>query len=172
MMVGVASAELTIQERGILAATSASAAYLDSFSSSDRLLVSTFQQAVLRPRERKYYSRGQTWVAGWQDYGAPLPAWFDPFMQGFVDLLTLQPNWDSYGARAIDRKLVHYAMNLTHGLLRPTSPAPRIVPLSSGGLQLEWSRYGTDLEIVFEPDCEPFFYHRSRLTGEEVEHPL
>ncbi|HXB71693.1 MAG TPA: hypothetical protein VNY05_25880 [Candidatus Acidoferrales bacterium] len=28
-------------------------------------------------------------------------------MQGFADLLTLQPNWDSYGGGAIDPKVIH-----------------------------------------------------------------
>src|ERR1039457_1637510 len=133
-MPALGTAELTVQDRGILA-TSASAAYLDYFSSGDRLLVSVFQQPVLIRRQRKYYSRGQAYQIEWQDYGQPLPAWFDPLMQGFVDLLTLAPNWDSYHAGTIDQKLIGDAMNFIHNILTPTSPAPRVVPLSSGGLQ-------------------------------------
>jgi hypothetical protein len=93
-------------------------------------------------------------------------------MQGFVDLLTLKPNWDSYSADAIDPKLVHDAMNLINGLLAPTSPAPRVVPLSSGGLQLEWHRQGIDLEVVFDRDGQPFFYYRNHVNGDESEHML
>ena len=48
-MAGMAIAELTIQERGILA-TSATAVYLDCFSSADGVSVSAFQQPVLLPR--------------------------------------------------------------------------------------------------------------------------
>jgi hypothetical protein len=170
-MPGLETAELTVQERGILS-TSASAAYLDYFSKADRLLVSAFQQPVLMSRTRRYYSRDQAYTIEWQDYGQPLPAWFDPAMQGFVDLLALPPNWDSYGAGAIDLKVVHDAMNVINGLLGPTSPAPRVVPLSSGGLQLEWHRQGVDLEVVFDQDEEPFFYYRNRATGDESEHAL
>jgi len=170
-MPALGTAELTVQDRGILA-TSASAAYLDLFSSGDRLLVSTFQQPVLITRQRKYYSRGQAYQVEWQDCGQPLPAWFDALMQGFVDLFTLPHNWDSYGAGPIDPRVVHDAMNLTNSLLGPTSPAPRVVPLSSGGVQLEWHRQGIDLEIVFDRDGRPFFYYRNRVTGDEFEHAL
>src|SRR2546421_11604766 len=99
-MPNLGTAGLTVQDRGILS-SSASAAYLDHFSKGDRLLVSAFQQPVLMRRTRKYYSRGQMYTIEWQDYGQPLPAWFDSLMQGFVDLLTLPPNWNSYAAGAI-----------------------------------------------------------------------
>ena len=170
-MAGMAIAELTVQERGILA-TSATAEYLDCFSKADRVLVSEFHQPILMPRQRKYYSRGQTYTIEWQDYGQPLPAWFDPLMQGFVDLLTLPANWDSYGAGPIDAKSVHGAMSFINGVLGPAAPAPRVMPLSSGGLQLEWHRQGIDLEVMFERDERPFFYYRNRASGEESEHEL
>jgi len=168
-MTGSGTAELTIQERGVLA-TSASAAYLDHFSKADRLLVSA--QPVLLRRQRNYYSRGQAYTVEWQDYGQPLPAWFDPTIQGFVDLLTLPHDWNSYGAGAIDPKIVLYAMTFINGLLVPGIPAPRVVPLSSGGLQLEWHRQGVDLEIVFDRDEQPIFTYRNRLNEEESEHAL
>ena len=165
------TAELTFQERGILA-TSAYAAYLDDFSSADRVLVSAYQQPVLVTRNRQYYSRGQAYAIRWQDFGQPLPTWFDPLIQGFVDLLTLPPNWDSYGAVVIDPKVVHDAMSFIHSLLAPTSPAPRVVPLSNGGLQLEWHRNSIDLEIVCDRGEAPYFYHRNRSSGEESDHAL
>lgn len=171
MMAGIAVAELTVAERGILA-TSASAAHLDSFSHADRVPVSEFQQPVCVSRKRTYYSRGRTYVFAWQDNGQPLPGWFDPLMQGFVDLLTLPANWDSYGAGVIDTKLVDEAIDITNALLGPNAPPPRVIPLSSGGLQLEWHRHGIDLEIVFDRDDEPFFYYRNRASGEECEQGL
>ncbi len=93
-------------------------------------------------------------------------------MQGFADLLTLPPNWDSYGAVVIDPKVVHDAMSFIHGFLGPTSPAPRVVPLSNGGLQLEWRRNGIDLEIVCDRGEALYFYYRNRLRDEESEHTL
>jgi len=130
------------------------------------------QEPVLLPRKRVYYSRGEAYTIEWEEFGQPLPAWFDPLMQGFVDLLTLPPDWNSYGAGAIDQETVVEAMNLINGLLGPTSPAPRVVPLSSGGLQLEWHRKGIDLEVVFDRDDQPFYSCRNRATGEDSEHEL
>jgi len=153
-MPALETAELTLPGRAILASTP-SAVYLDHFSKAERRLISTYQQPVVRGR--KYYSRGQEFVIEWQDFGHALPGWFDPLMQGFVDLLTLPLNWDSYGAGPIDVNLVRESMNLMNNILGPASPAPRVVPLSSGGLQLEWHRNGIDLEVVFDRGEEPFF---------------
>lgn len=158
------AAELSLAERGILA-SSASAAYLDQFSEEDR-------RPILATRTREYSSRGQEFIIRWQDYGAPLPSWFDAVMQGLVDLLTLPPNWNSYGADAIDPVLVRSAMTFTNETLDPRSPAPRVVPLSSGGLQLEWHREGIDLEIIFDRGEVPFFSYRNRTSGEEGDHDL
>jgi hypothetical protein len=138
----------------------------------DRVLVGAFQQPLQITRRREYYSRGQVYLVEWQDYGQSLPAWFDPLMQGFVDVFTLPPNWDSYGAGAVDPRLVQDAINLMNSLLAPSSPAPRVVPLSSGGIQLEWHRKGIDLEVVFDRDEQPFFNFQDREKGEESEHSL
>lgn len=170
-MPSLATDELTRPDRGMLA-TSSSTADLDNFSPAAWAPTAVARQQGPRKQMRPYYSRGQMRIIEWQDHGQPLPAWFDPLMQGLVDLLTLPPDWDSYGAGTIDPKLVDEALAFTHGILGPTSPAPRVVPLSSGGLQLEWHRKGIDLEVVFDRNEAPFFYFRDRSTGEEVEHPL
>ena len=169
MLQDLETAEFTLQERGILA-TSASATDLDHFSKTDRHLISGYEQPV--QVVRKYYSRGQEYLIEWRDYGQALPGWFDPLIQGFVDLLTLPPNWDSYGAGPIDPGLVREALNFMNDLLGPSSLAPRVMPLSSGGLQLEWHRKPIDLEVVFDRGEEPFFYFRNRATAEETEQTL
>jgi len=170
-MLAMETAELSLEQRGILA-SSASAAYLDRFSEEDRRSISVYQRPTLTTRTRKYSSRGQEFTIKWQDYGEPLPSWFDAVMQGFVDLLTLPPNWDSYGAGVIDPDLVRSAMTFANEMLGPRSPAPRVVPLSSGGLQLEWQREGIDLEIIFDRGEVPFFSYRNRTSGEEGDHDL
>jgi hypothetical protein len=39
------------------------------------------------------------------------------------------------------------------------APAPSVVPLSDGGVQLEWHRRGRNLEIEFPADEAPGFYY-------------
>lgn len=171
-MAALETAELTVQERGILV-TSASAAYINEFSKAGcRPTGSVLEQPVLCARTRTYYSRGQEFRVEWQDYGQPLPSWFDPLVQGLIDLRTLPPNWDSYNAMPVNTKLVDTALTFMSGLLGPSSPAPRVVPLSSGGLQLEWHRNEIDVEVVFDQNEKPYFYRRNRASGGESEHSL
>jgi hypothetical protein len=61
--------------------------------------------------------------------------------------VALPNDWDQQGARSIREDAALFALELLYRLLTPTSPAPQIVPLAYGGLQLEWHRRGSDLEI-------------------------
>ena len=160
--------QLTVQERGILA-TNGLTTYLDEFARTERRPISAYEPPVLLTRKRKYYSHGQEFIVEWQDLGQPLPRWFDPLMQGFTDILALPVNWDSYGAGTVQPGPVNVAMNVANGIMRPSTPSPRVVPLSSGGVQLEWHREGIDVELIFDPEEEPSFYYRNSQTGEEAD---
>lgn len=162
----VDTAELTRAQREILA-NPAAADYIDQFSRLDRRSSAESWQVKPIRRQRTYFSRGQKLTLTWRDFDQPLPTWFDSVMQGFADLTTLEPNWDSYHGKAIDMSTINRAMALLDVLLGPASPAPSIVPLSSGGLQAEWHRHQQDLEIVFEPRRDPEFFYRNGQTGLE-----
>ena len=162
------TAELTRGQRGILA-TLAAADYVDQLSRFERSSSTESWRAKQIERERKYSSRGRILIVKWRDYGQPLPGWFDPVMQGFADLITLDPKWDSYRGKIIERAVIEKAIAVLDALLTPTSPAPSIVPLSSGGLQVEWHRSDQDLEIVFEPRQTPEFSYKNARSGAEEE---
>jgi len=51
--------------------------------------------------------------------------------------------------------------------MEAASPAPSVVPLGDGGLQLEWHRKQQDLEITFAADDAPQFFYRNRAIGVE-----
>ncbi len=53
--------------------------------------------------------------------------------------------------------------------MREDSPLPGVVPLSDGGLQIEWHGKGRHLEIEFPADEAPKFYYYEDDTGEEIE---
>jgi hypothetical protein len=160
------TAELTRGQRGILT-TLAAADYVDQLSRFERRSSTDSWRAKPVDHERKYSSRGRILTLRWKDFGQPLPVWFDPVMQGFADLVTLEPKWDSYQAKPIQKVAIDKAMALLDALLRPSSPTPSIVPLSSGGLQVEWHRNDQDLEIVFEPRKTPEFFYKNASTGAE-----
>jgi len=166
----VDTAELTRTEQGILATVS-TVNYIDQFSRLERRSSPESWRPRMVERERKYSSRGQILTLKWRDVGQALPTWFDPVMQGFADLITLEPNWDSYHAKAIDKTIIQNALATLDALLTPASPAPSIVPLSSGGLQIEWHHNEHDLELVLEPRQRIEFYYKNSLTGAEEDGP-
>jgi hypothetical protein len=63
-------------------------------------------------------------------------------------LLALKDNWDSYGAPMISKRAVDAALQLRNVL----ATAPSFVPMSDGGVQLEWHSQGFDVELEIEPN--------------------
>lgn len=122
-------------------------------------------------QKRKYSSRGQVITVEGRNRGEPLPKWFDPLMQGLADLLTLPANWDTYGALPIELSVVNQASQLMSEILELEDPAPWVVPMSNGGIQLEWHENGADLEIEIEPEgsegiAHGYWFHEE--TEEEI----
>lgn len=99
----------------------------------------------------------------------PTPVWIEPTISGFIGIQTLPDNWNTYGARKVNRDLISQSLAVLELIMEATSPAPSIVPLSDGGLQLEWHRKQQDLEIAFTADEAPRFYYENRTTGLEQE---
>lgn len=87
------------------------------------------------------------------------------------DLAALGPNWDSYGARPLQRDAIVHAIRLLAVVMQSHVSSPEIVPTSSGGLQLEWHRNGAVLEMEVTPErrVEVFL---SSPSGETREGPL
>lgn len=89
------------------------------------------------------------------------PVWLDPTAVALTELLYLAPNWDSYGARPIDRMHVFAALDLLVRIMQDDTPAPTVVPTNRGGVQLEWHTRGIDLEI------ETLSLHRRHVSFED-----
>jgi len=70
----------------------------------------------------------------------------------------LAADWDSYGAPAVKRTAVLMAMRLLQLFAESGFDPPQIVPMSNGGIQLEWHWSEADLEIQFtgEADVDAF----------------
>jgi hypothetical protein len=69
------------------------------------------------------------------------------------ELATLEPDWDSYGAKQLSGLAVSIAYDL---LLQLDEPAVRtlsfIAPLATGGLQFEWESEHRSLEVEMHGD--------------------
>jgi hypothetical protein len=94
-----------------------------------------------------------------------LPAWVEPTISAFVGIQKLRDNWNSYGGKPVNNDLIKQSLFVLGLIMQANSPAPSVVPIGDGGIQLEWHRRQQDLEIVFPADEVPQFYYRNRAAG-------
>lgn len=67
-------------------------------------------------------------------------------------VLSLPENWDSYGSCPPTHAAANAAMDLLTGIDIDYFVAPRVVPVSGGGLQLEWEIGERGLELLILDD--------------------
>ena len=103
---------------------------------------------------------------------ATMPRSFVPAIHGIVDLLTLQPGWNSYSAKPIPAPNAVRAVQLLAEFLDTATPPPVIVPTVHGGIQLEWHRNGVDIEIYIESPEDVSFFAQQVGSVKSVEEPL
>lgn len=96
-----------------------------------------------------------------------VPAWLMPTVQSFLYLLQLPRNWDGYGAMEIQEQIAQKALTVLVEVMENDAPAPSVVPLDDGGIQVEWHRRGRNLEIEFPAGEAPGFYYYE--DGSELE---
>lgn len=95
--------------------------------------------------------------------------WLMQTVKSLVNLLSLQPNWDSYGALPIDPKKAGFALSVLTQLMGNQTPPPTVVPTVSGSIQLEWHMKGIDLEIEVSSPTQGTFYVLDHQTGRDQE---
>ncbi|MGQ0680430.1 MAG: hypothetical protein ACT4OM_12375 [Actinomycetota bacterium] len=62
-------------------------------------------------------------------------------------LVSLEPDWDSYGAQPLQPSAASSAVKLISAVTSAGAPLPLIVPTPQGGIQLEWHSCDADLEL-------------------------
>lgn len=72
-----------------------------------------------------------------------------PVAQALDELLSLEAGWNSYGAARIAPEAVEAALALLVGY---EGPLPQVVPMTRGGVSLEWCWADGDVSIEVEPD--------------------
>jgi len=78
------------------------------------------------------------------------PNFVEGVQSALDSLRTLAPNWDGYGAPAIDSAVIEAAKSLIAKLPENLVCQPRVVPTSNGTLQQEWHAGPKSLELEFE----------------------
>jgi hypothetical protein len=75
------------------------------------------------------------------------PLWLRATVSQLEEILSLDENWDSYGAEPVSFENAEYAVRLLDFVAGLATPAPFIAPTPEGSVQLEWHRAGIDLEV-------------------------
>ena len=73
--------------------------------------------------------------------------------------LDLPDNWDSYGGRALKLETGMFALKILNEIMDAQTPIPHVVPIATGGVQLEWHENDLDLELTISApyDCELWY---------------
>lgn len=97
------------------------------------------------------------------------PIWLLSTSDRIIELVRLSLGWDGHDGRPVNFDVAAFAVQFLLQTLEPDGPAPLVVPLSYGGVQLEWHEEGIDLEIEVEAPNRIFVSFEDRETGEEFE---
>jgi len=110
----------------------------------------------LRRDSRKAFDRSRQSLA--EASRQVIPRGVISAVERMIELLELPPGWNSYNARPITKENVNFAFNLLGRIMRHDTPAPNVVPMVRGGVQLEWHTRGINLEIsIYSPGEVSFF---------------
>lgn len=95
------------------------------------------------------------------------PQWLPRLAMRAAELLMLPEGWDTYGAVRIERGAIECGLRLLLLVSSSHTPAPSLIPLPDGRLQIEWHTGATDLEIeVAENGMLRAYCHGSRAEDE------
>jgi hypothetical protein len=109
----------------------------------------------------------------WADLNHPL-FYYDPGFKTFcfqklAELGKLQAGWDADRAPAIDARILDAVRQFVASLPQHIATRPMVVPLTSGGVQLEWHRGRQVLELEFESPDTVHYLKWDPPTGVEEE---
>ena len=97
------------------------------------------------------------------------PIWLVSTSDRVIELVRLPLGWDGHDGRPANFDVADFAVQFLLQTLELDGPAPLVVPLSYGGLQLEWHERGIDLEIEVEAPNRIFVSFEDRESGEAFE---
>jgi hypothetical protein len=75
------------------------------------------------------------------------PVWSSHALDRLRRLVDLPTGWDGHDGKPTTAASAIHALEILGRIMRPGLPLPSIMPLSNGGVQLEWHRKGWDVEM-------------------------
>jgi hypothetical protein len=108
-----------------------------------------------------------------------VPPWIEPLIGRLESVMALESGWDGANGSIITNDALAAALEVLEETMAWDTVAPAVVPVTDGGVQLEWHCAGVDLEVYVDAEgrvsawCregsrewEEDFYPRARLRKE------
>lgn len=147
-----------------------------------------FEKLIDRPEPRGYFYAPTAGSAqritvrltgvqsgAWETYRLSAPivpvAWAGDVFWRLQQLRGYPKNWDSYGGRPLTTAAYLGAYDLLGRIMFHQFPKPSVVPTGRGGVQFEWHRKGSHVEVFISPDGNAEVSFEDDL-GSEWEGPL
>jgi hypothetical protein len=86
-----------------------------------------------------------------------------------LSLTQYRSGWDAHDATPVDPALAIFSLNVIGPMIRAGLPEPFIAPLAYGGLQYEWHRGGTVLELEIRAPYDVLSYYEADSQSEPEE---
>ncbi len=74
-------------------------------------------------------------------------SWLSNALEDVAGIAALPPDWDGHRSPQLGENERECAVDILASINYETLPAPAIVPVSGGGIQLEWQYAGRELEL-------------------------
>jgi hypothetical protein len=100
--------------------------------------------------------------------------WLSSALDDVARLAALPPDWDGYGSPQLGATEREHAIQLLASIDHQGIPAPNIVPISGGGIQIEWQHNRRELELEIVPGAAAVLFLKVHEddTTEEGAFPL
>jgi hypothetical protein len=99
----------------------------------------------------------------------PQVTWADEVTSRLRHICALPTGWDGYHGRPTRVDVVEFAIALLQRVCKPHTPAPAIIPLPSGGLQIEWHHDDAQIELSIRAPHNVEVWMADSRTGLEGE---
>lgn len=98
-----------------------------------------------------------------------LPRWFGSLLPVMCDLARLRDNWDGRNSAAVRHDVLRFVASVLSRVMSPRIPAPSLVPLGNGGIQMIWGAVETEIEAEISRPNSVVLYLLDRQTTTESE---
>ncbi len=96
-------------------------------------------------------------------------AWVPPVQKRMSEIRRLKNDWDGRGSASVPSETLAFAFSMLSNIMPPRAPAPAIVPLGDGGVQLVWYSRRGEVEVEIARPNQVIIFHQDRVADTERE---